>query len=529
MMDRRRGRLRSWGPFLVFLIVSAWAARSLADSWPAVDRILADAGVQRGNCLLVGFGSSSLGVELRRCSELRIYAVEPDQASVAIGRDQVDQAGLYGKVTVHGGDWGDLHFPPLHFHLIVFDLGGKDPAEAPLATMYRLLRPGGKALLTVGSARSAGWRELMESLGLETENVRDLPEGGGLLYTRPGPDPDRNWRSWFANAFHHCACDSPGFHPPLVEVWSWRCVPSARHNWVVPIVGDGAVVYHEWQFGYINAHDAYTGQLLWSHGSQFPDNAGVHKRLWMSVPAVAGGTTLVATSLEELTCIDLQTGQTLWTKPIPEDIDWDQVPGAQSLRHVAVHDGKYYLLVNKERAVYYDPRTGDETQTDPLLPYRAYCKVDRYVFYPEFWNYSHRPMTWTVAEETSGEKLYTFRSSGRPRFCIAEPERLILCQGWDGYSAVDLDTGERRWIGPAMTYSCGSATYAGGYAWRTASGATYCIDVHTGEIPWLIRSSNSCVPPTIANGMLYTMSNNSLRLRAFTSADLLALPAKRSP
>ena len=518
-------------PVSVLLVVAMAAGCCL--SAPAfgqveAEQILAASKIQRGNCLVIGPGSSRLAAELHRHGNLRLYAVEPDDASVQAAREHIDALGIYGKVTVHEGDLGRLDFAPLYFHMLVFDLTARQVTEEVLTKMYRLLRPGGKAFLLVAPDKAKDWRKLMTSLGLAQRDISQMPGGGCIVYSRPGPDPTQDWRGWFGGPFHQCATHSPEFKPPLVEIWSARMLTSARHNWVVPIIGDGVVVYHEWQFGCINGHDPYTGELLWTHPSSFPDNAGVHKRLWMSVPAIAGGTTLVATSLEEVTCIDLKTGKTLWVKPIPADIDWDQMPRKQSLRHLAVHDGKYYLLVNKERAVYWDPQTGDETSIKPLLPYRAYTKVGKYVFYPENWNYSHQPMTWTVKAEGSDEALYTFRSSGRPRFCIAEDQRVLLYNGWDGYRALDLDTQEHLWGGPVMAWSCGSATYAGGYAFATASGATYCMDVRTGRIAWMVRNSNSCVPPAIANGILYTMSNNSLRLRAMASRNLLTLPARRS-
>ncbi len=486
----------------------------------------AECQINSGKCLLLGPGSSQLAAKLAGAGDLRIFAVEPNAATTHTGRAQLYNAGLYGRTTVHTGNVESLKMPPLHFDLLVFNLASQAPAEKPLAVMYRLLRPGGRAVLTVATDQADGWEKLMVELGLNAANISN--GSGKIVYARPGPDPTQDWRSWFNGPFHQCAANSPDFGPPLVEIWSWQTETSARHNWVVPIIGDGVVVYHEWQFGYINGHDAYTGELLWSHPSSFPDSAGVHKRLWMSVPAVAGGTALVATSLQELTCIDLSTGKTLWVKPIPPDIDWDQEPGAQSLRHLSVHDGKYYLLVNKEKAIYYEPRTGEETVIAPLLPYRAYTKFEDQIFYPQFWDYRHRPMTWTVKDAKTNEQLYTFESSGRPRFCLAPDQRMLLHMEWEGYKGFDLDSRENLWGGPNMPWTCGAATSAGGYAWSTASGVTYSMDVYTGQVGWMIRNTNSCVPPAIANGILYTMSNNSLRLRAFASANLLMLPARRS-
>jgi outer membrane protein assembly factor BamB len=80
-----------------------------------------------------------------------------------------------------------------------------------------------------------------------------------------------------------------------------------------------------------------------------------------------------------------------------------------------------------------------------------------------------------------------------------------------------------------MPWTCSGPTYAGGYAWSTTSGAVYAQDARDGHIAWIERGPNSCVPPTIANGILYTMSNNTLRMRALASGNLLRLPAERRP
>lgn len=80
------------------------------DQWTAVyqraaEEILENTGVKRGYCLVVGSEQGRLAFELARRSELKIYAVEPDEAKVRESRQRLSAAGLYGhRITVHCAD-----------------------------------------------------------------------------------------------------------------------------------------------------------------------------------------------------------------------------------------------------------------------------------------------------------------------------------------------------------------------------------------------------------------------------------------
>lgn len=478
-----------------------------------------------GKLLIIGPGSAGLALEACRANPaLRVYAVEPDAAARDQGRRTVDDAGLYGRATVHACARPEATFAPLYFDTVAVTLPDAAPSRASVAWLYRLLRPGGRALFFAPAGKGEGWQRYLATLGLQTEV---LPDGGACLsHARPGPNPARDYRSWFGGPLHQNASDNPDFKPPLVEVWNVHVRTANAHVWVAPIVGDGVVVIHELRFHAVIAHDAYTGEMLWRFPSSFPENVGVHKRKWLSIPAVVGGAALVATSLDELTCIDLKTGAARWKKPIPVDMDWDVVEGAQAIREVATHQGKFYLVVNKDKALLMDPRTGEEETIPPLLPHRAYARSGKLLFYPELWNYQHRPMKWRVEEEGTGRQVYGFESPGRMRFCIAEELGIVIGEDWTPHWGLDLATGKPLWTGHDMPWTCSGPTYAGGYTWSTASGVTYAQDARDGRLAWMERGANSCVPPAIANGILYTMSNNTMRLRALASERLFRLPAE---
>lgn len=491
-------------------------------------RILDESRISTGNALVTGQGAAEVAVQMCDLKKgWRIRAVEPNQSTCNAAREMVDGKNLYGKITVAAGPIDYASYAPFHFDLVYLNLASVAATEKHIEGLYRLLKPGGCGILRVDKAAETEWKRIMLKLGLRKAAIRLSAEGDSLVYHRPGPDPKHAWGAWFKDAYHNCAVDSPDFKPPLVELWNHQLAASDDgHPWVIPVASDGVVVYRQNRRGYIRAHDGFTGKLLWTAPSLYFSIPGKPRRRWMTVPAMAGGTVLAVTSSEELRCMDSRTGRLLWKKPLPEDMDWDGK--GMSLRHLSVHNGTYYLLVNKDKALNYDPDTGKETVIKPVLPYRAYMKVGDLVFYPNEWTFRHSPLAWAVRKDGKDEVLYTFTAPGRPRMCVAEKENVLIRMDWAPYSGHDLQTGQKIWKGKKTAFTCSGPTYAGGYFWATASGVTYAHEAKTGNIAWMARGANSCVPPIIANGILYTISNNTERLRAFTSANLLKPPGKRS-
>ena len=94
------------------------AASPKAEAFPHDDRsefyeqaareILANSGVTTGYCLVLGNEEGRLAYELaRQAPQLRIYAVEPDEAKVQRSRERFAAAGWYGtRVTVFHGTAG---------------------------------------------------------------------------------------------------------------------------------------------------------------------------------------------------------------------------------------------------------------------------------------------------------------------------------------------------------------------------------------------------------------------------------------
>jgi outer membrane protein assembly factor BamB len=140
------------------------------------EEILQRTGIRRGYCIDLDCGDGSLAVELAKRSDLMIYAVTSDPASVESARQRVDQAGLYGsRVVVHARDPKRTSYPPLFANLIVSTeaLDGKE-GNISREEVHRVLRPfGGKVCLGPPGAFNIETRGPLEGAGEWTHQYAD--------------------------------------------------------------------------------------------------------------------------------------------------------------------------------------------------------------------------------------------------------------------------------------------------------------------------------------------------------------------
>ncbi|MBN2374790.1 MAG: PQQ-binding-like beta-propeller repeat protein [Sedimentisphaerales bacterium] len=110
----------------------------------AARQIVAQTGIVKGYCLDVGCGQGRLASELAKLTELKIVGLEEDAEKVALARNALDAAGLYGRVSVHQGSLENPGYSKYLFNLIISDrvlTGGDLPSKA--SALDRVLRPCG--------------------------------------------------------------------------------------------------------------------------------------------------------------------------------------------------------------------------------------------------------------------------------------------------------------------------------------------------------------------------------------------------
>ncbi|HLD14638.1 MAG TPA: bifunctional demethylmenaquinone methyltransferase/2-methoxy-6-polyprenyl-1,4-benzoquinol methylase UbiE [Burkholderiales bacterium] len=112
----------------------------------------AQAGVHVGECVLdLAGGSGDMATKFARAVGARGQVVLADinDAMLEVGRGRLADAGIAGNVEFVQADAEDLPFPDNYFdcECIAFGLRNVTHPERALASMFRVLKPGGRALV----------------------------------------------------------------------------------------------------------------------------------------------------------------------------------------------------------------------------------------------------------------------------------------------------------------------------------------------------------------------------------------------
>ena len=138
---RRASRTAAWSLVVLAVGVSSIFAAQRHNSRAVLSKL----GVQKGICVVLGDPRCELALGLSKSSELTFYVQvrKPDDRLAACRA--ADAAGLYGtRIYVGSGDATRIH---LADNLADAVVAAGDPAGIPRAEVFRVLRPGGKALL----------------------------------------------------------------------------------------------------------------------------------------------------------------------------------------------------------------------------------------------------------------------------------------------------------------------------------------------------------------------------------------------
>ena len=210
----------------------------------AAEAIVQKTGVTEGYCLDLGCGDGALAYELARRTSLKIYAAESDPAKVAIARERLNAAGLYGvRVTVHQTDLEDTDYPDYFADLVVsgrsVETGSIDSAIRLEAS--RIQRPFG-GVICVGKP------------GALSLNVRGALEGAG------------EWTHQYTNpANTGCSADRLA-RGPLGMLWFRDpdlVMPSRHGRGPAPLFYKGTLFVEG--VDALRAVNPYNGRTLWEY------------------------------------------------------------------------------------------------------------------------------------------------------------------------------------------------------------------------------------------------------------------------
>ncbi len=286
----------------------------------AAEEIINTTGVTRGYCLDLGCGDGELACALARRTELDIVAIDKDPKQVALARQKLTAAGLYGtRVTVHLGDPALNAYPDYFANLVVSGRSVREEPEGPAHdTLFRHLRPYGGVAITG-------------------------PPGAMKQTTRGALEEAGDWTHQYANAASTLCSTDALIRGPLGMLWYTDFgfqMPSRHGRGPSPLAKDGVLVT-EGVHGLL-AVDAYNGCRLWEYS--LPDillpydqehllgTAGTNSNMCLD------GSSIYVRVGDRCLRLDLHTGEKLREYIVPARGD---IP-SRRWGHIACEDGILY-------------------------------------------------------------------------------------------------------------------------------------------------------------------------------------------
>jgi outer membrane protein assembly factor BamB len=256
---------------------SAVVVTESADMWPAgaamrdaAKLILAQPGVGKGYCLVLGLETGQLAAELARGSKLMVYAVDPDAGKVARARTALDKAGLLGaRVVVEQAPLSSVPYADYFANLIVSErtlLSGELPDASEV---FRMLKPhGGMVMLGQGASVKTLTRATLDrwlKTPVLTGRKKMLPGGIWAKVTRGAVPGEGKWTHQYADAGNSACSDDLAVKAPFGLLWFGSPGPGEMMNRhrraAAPLAMDGRMFVQGENV--LMAYDAYNGVKLW--------------------------------------------------------------------------------------------------------------------------------------------------------------------------------------------------------------------------------------------------------------------------
>lgn len=334
------------GKVYAFADASQPASQPLADTKPAplstdtaiadaADAILAQTGIKRGFCLVVGLEKGQLAHELAKRSQLTIYAVDPDEAKVRAARESLVKTGIYGsRIVVDHLDLSVIPYASYFANLIVSETAlatGKMPGLP--AEVARTLKPlGGTICLP---AKASAW---LAATKLDDEGAKLTTSGEWAKLVRgklPGAD---SWSHQYGNAANTSSNQDTRIKGGLSVLWYGDPGPGKmtnRHDGAVgPLSVNGRLFVQGHES--IMAYDAYNGQFLWETPNPGALRIGVYNAREPGNMAASDDYFFMQLD-EKCLQFDAATGAIVHTFTVPgeakENLQWG---------YIAVQDGLLY-------------------------------------------------------------------------------------------------------------------------------------------------------------------------------------------
>lgn len=285
----------------------------------AAREILANSGVTNGFCLVLGNEEGRLAAELvRQAPQLRVYAIEPDEAKVHRARQRFADVGWYGtRVTVFTGQPDSTGLSNYFANLVVSDSmlsRGELPATA--IELGRYIKPCG-GVACFGAPRSAGALPMATSalkaglLGMYLRDDAQLDSVDNWVVLRRGKLAGAGeWSHQYGSPDNACFSDDQRVKGSLGVLWYGDPGPAKtinRHDAAAaPLSTNGR--FFTQGVDSVRAYDAYNGTFLWEYKNPGAIRTGVFNNRETSNLAANDDSLFVAVG-DTCTQLDAATGR----------------------------------------------------------------------------------------------------------------------------------------------------------------------------------------------------------------------------
>lgn len=258
--------------------------RVVANPWPedefsgiykrAAESIIAESGVTKGFCLVLGAEKGRLAYELAKRTDLHIIGIEPDASKVRQARLALDAAGLYGqRVIIDQGELSNIPYSNYFANLIVSDtllITGKIPGDAE--NIARHLKPCG-GVLCLGMPTRTGKAEMIAAHKLEQWTGKlalgpcTLSETNGRwakVFRGPLPGAGK-WTHQYGEPGNTACSDDKIVSGTLGLLWFGEPGPAPmvnRHNAAAAPLAVNGRMFIQGENN-VMVYDSYNGTLLW--------------------------------------------------------------------------------------------------------------------------------------------------------------------------------------------------------------------------------------------------------------------------
>jgi outer membrane protein assembly factor BamB len=253
-----------WEPRTVAPIDDAWATKAT--------RILEEADVRDGYCLVLGIENGQLIKALASQSSLQIIGVDADAERIHRLRRQIDELGQYGaRVALHVGDPLSFQFPPYLANLVVSEDWGRVGGEADarlVSKVFSVLRPYGG---TVIFDAESGKEDTIQRIAASRLPSAEVARRGQLVVLKrvralPGA---ADWTHEYGDAANTLMSVDQRVEAPLGVLWFGGPAGDTdlfyqRHFWGPSIVVVDGRMFIQGP-GKLAAVDIYTGRMLWKN------------------------------------------------------------------------------------------------------------------------------------------------------------------------------------------------------------------------------------------------------------------------